>query len=213
MEIVSAVANPARLRTPSDLTYMQDMTHDICANTKDSNGNTNITPGNEVTKQLIDVRDGKKYWVSKLADQNCWMTQNLAYDITQERIDNNEINPSNTDVSEVWNESSAYPPVPTWETTKFDLSNDPNGTNSWNLGNYMITDSATNFVSCTGLVGGVAFNPTTCSRLKEYDDNAINAHYLLGNYYQFNAATAGTGGNNTNSEAAHFTQKLVQQQI
>ena len=27
--------------------------------------------------QLIDSRDGKKYWITKLNDGNCWMTQNL----------------------------------------------------------------------------------------------------------------------------------------
>lgn len=32
------------------------------------------------TGQLKDMRDGKPYWVTKLADGNCWMTQNLDYD-------------------------------------------------------------------------------------------------------------------------------------
>lgn len=32
--------------------------------------------------QLLDVRDGKLYWVTKLADNNCWMTQNLDLDLS-----------------------------------------------------------------------------------------------------------------------------------
>ena len=32
--------------------------------------------------QLRDNRDGKEYWVTKLADGNVWMTQNLDFDIT-----------------------------------------------------------------------------------------------------------------------------------
>lgn len=31
--------------------------------------------------QATDIRDGKKYWVTKLADGNIWMTQNLDLDI------------------------------------------------------------------------------------------------------------------------------------
>jgi uncharacterized protein (TIGR02145 family) len=32
--------------------------------------------------QLIDVRDDKLYWVAKLKDNNCWMTQNLDLDLS-----------------------------------------------------------------------------------------------------------------------------------
>ena len=46
---------------------MQDMTHDIC-------NNVDIE---ESELQLIDIRDNKIYWVAKLKDGNCWMTQNL----------------------------------------------------------------------------------------------------------------------------------------
>ena len=58
----------------SQITYMQEMTSDICANT--------ATPSTEtkedtLTVTLIDQRDDKEYTVSKLADGNCWMTQNL----------------------------------------------------------------------------------------------------------------------------------------
>ncbi len=58
--IVSAVANPKTLASMFDLTYMQDMTSEICANTRE-----------HYTKQLIDVRDGNSYWVAKLKDGNC----------------------------------------------------------------------------------------------------------------------------------------------
>lgn len=42
---------------------MQEMTSAVCE-------------ASEVgeTRQLIDVRDGKSYWVAKLKDNNCWMT-------------------------------------------------------------------------------------------------------------------------------------------
>ena len=53
---------------------MQDMTHDIC-------NNVDIE---ESELQLIDVRDNKVYWVAKLKDGNCWMTQNLDLDLSHE---------------------------------------------------------------------------------------------------------------------------------
>ena len=58
-------------RTLMNIKYMQQMSDQICTNTKENK-----------SKQLIDIRDGKSYWVTKLKDGNCWMTQNLDYDIT-----------------------------------------------------------------------------------------------------------------------------------
>ena len=46
---------------------MQDMTHDICESVDIE----------ESELQLIDIRDNKIYWIAKLKDGNCWMTQNL----------------------------------------------------------------------------------------------------------------------------------------
>lgn len=53
---------------------MQDMDSTICSATEvyDELGQT----------KLIDVRDNKIYWVTKLQDNNCWMTQNLDLDLT-----------------------------------------------------------------------------------------------------------------------------------
>lgn len=47
---------------------MQEMTTDIC---------THAEIG--TTQQLTDIRDGKKYWVEKMANGGCWMLQNLDY--------------------------------------------------------------------------------------------------------------------------------------
>ena len=50
------------------ITTMQQMTSTICSNAKEND-----------EAILTDTRDNKKYWVTKLKDGNCWMTQNLAY--------------------------------------------------------------------------------------------------------------------------------------
>lgn len=52
---------------------MQDMTPEICAMADDI--------PSEI--QAVDVRDNKLYWITKLADGHCWMTQNLDLDIDQ----------------------------------------------------------------------------------------------------------------------------------
>ena len=46
---------------------MQDMTHTICEEVEDIGAQL----------QVIDVRDDKVYWIAKLKDNHCWMTQNL----------------------------------------------------------------------------------------------------------------------------------------
>ena len=67
--MLSVVGNPGEIvRDLTGITTMQEMTAEICSKS---------TVGQ--TKQLKDTRDNKTYWVTKLADNNCWMTQNLAY--------------------------------------------------------------------------------------------------------------------------------------
>ena len=50
---------------------MQDMSTEICSYT------------NEIPSELqvVDIRDDKIYWIAKLADGHCWMTQNLDLDL------------------------------------------------------------------------------------------------------------------------------------
>ncbi len=90
--VVSVVANPTTLSTLNDLVYMQDMTPEICAATAE-----------HTTKELIDARDDgsgitKKYWVTKLKDGHCWMTQNLAYDFKQGTV----LTSADSDVKSDW---------------------------------------------------------------------------------------------------------------
>lgn len=73
---------------------MQHMNSEICANTAEG-----------TTKQLIDSRDGNSYWVAKMKDGNCWMTQNLALDITEKGL-----SAMDTDIEYDWNSRSVHPP-------------------------------------------------------------------------------------------------------
>lgn len=226
--MISAIANPTTISTLQDLVYFQDMTPEICANTG------NIEAGQEVTKQLIDIRDNQEYWVAKMADQECWMTQNLALNIDAEKglsMNDSDINYPNT----VW--SVEHPGTDITGTTKIvpaDTSFDTSpttkpsykSTNSYNLGKWILAiPNANEFCSnvlnhlseCSNLYLDVSdvtkWRPTFTAQAgtwngKTYDyvtvklDNAqdvsaggeYDAHYLTGNYYQWNTAVAGSAG-------------------
>lgn len=170
------------------LTYMQDMTPEICE----------FAPEGD-TAQLIDKRDNKTYWVAKLADGNCWMTQNLDLDLSGRTL-----TPSDSDVSSNWRYSGS------WYTSVQNLSTSTNAVQGWDLGEYVWTtpgsadgcwpstnlsdpDCAPYWQSTAGMT------PMTTIR----DDGIIvegstyDAHYLAGNYYSWTAATAGTGSSAT----------------
>ena len=184
---VAVVAEPPAITSLTELTYMQDMTSDICATSQVND-----------TTRLIDRRDGKYYWVAKLKDGNCWMTQNLDFDIPAEGL-----TPDTSDVTTAWDSSSTYPPQAT-STTIFNNS-DVTGTYSWDPcmyvnsdpGNYVpCNNDSTTMTSCekwinVGSMTAMTEENTSSGTISgdEYD-----AHYLVGNFYQWNAATAGSGG-------------------
>ncbi len=181
--LLSAVANPQTIRTLSDLTYMQEMSTLSCENS-----------ALDETKQLIDNRDGKTYWVAKLKDDNCWMTQNLALDLSTSKTLTNE----DTDL----NSKTSWRPETNTETTVPTKEETPNqyATRSWNLGNYFIVNPKL-YLPCNQAPGtdrwASVLPGQTLGRCENFQNIAFvesyDAHLLLGNYYQFGAATAGSG--------------------
>ena len=193
--VVSAVANPAYVPTLSAIDNMQEMTAEICQ----------ASTENE-TKQLTDTRDGKKYWVTKLADGNCWMTQNLDLDLTN----GTPLTPEDSDVSSNWN-----PPRTTEQPGTIASANTNTETYSWDLGMYVKSDPDGYSNYCDDVKGlsdadCTSAGWTNVSSMTPMEDgnatdvisgSTYNAHYLVGNLYQWNAATAGTGGTITSQEA------------
>ena len=195
--VVSAVVNPGYVPTLSAIDNMQEMTAEICQ----------ASVENE-TVRLTDSRDGKQYWVAKLADGNCWMTQNLDLDLTNGKA----LTPEDSDVSSNWN-----PPRTTEQPGTITSANTNTETYSWDLGMYVKSDPDGYSDYCGGSsIKGLADASCTdagwtnvSSMTPMEDGNATdvisgstyNAHYLVGNLYQWNAATAGTGGTITSQEA------------
>ncbi len=188
---LSVVSSPLKT-TLTDISTMQEMTSKIC---QDSVLNE--------TKQLKDTRDGKLYWVAKLPDEKCWMTQNLNLD-----LGTSWPSPAGSDYDVA---ATAYPPVATASSVTASTISSPSiSTRSWSLGDYVITNPETpsdcghqnnSFADCptefTSVVGKTASSDPDFyikNGKQTVVGNQYDAHYLVGNHYQYNTATAGTGG-------------------
>ena len=178
---LSVVSSPKETASWDEITTMQEMTARACANA-----------GIGATKQLRDVRDGKYSWISKLADGKCWMTQNLDLDLSTEVA----LTPEDSDVKTNW--------VPKYDTATEIVINSSNPaeypigaeeTKSWSFGDVRVAKPGlSNYCGINKISASecpdqfIAYNtPTTANKEEE-------AHYILGNFYQRNAATAGADG-------------------
>ncbi|MBO7132077.1 hypothetical protein J6V85_02340, partial [Candidatus Saccharibacteria bacterium] len=143
---------------------MQDMTPEICNSVEAINHQT----------QVIDNRDNEVYWVAKLADGNCWMTQNLDHDIITTQ---NFYTYANTDIGH----GATIDTTATWtaSTATYGTSN-----TTWNPGSgpesYNPGEICWDGVLVSGTTRTINDASVTCS----------DAHYHYGNYYNFLAATA-----------------------
>jgi hypothetical protein len=181
---------------------MQDMTHSICANTD--------IKGSEL--QLIDVRDNKIYWVAKLKDGNCWMTQNLDFDIQKDAQGNViALTSELTDLvdgslSGAYMNGYTYTPDP----NNPDTSGIYNGLITWTPSNS--TNKAYTLTSLTDW-GDSNFEPYSYDAGQYYPDtnttkeNAGN-HALSGNYYNWNSAIASNDTTTLSTYGANATNSL-----
>ena len=158
-----AVANAAPT-TISDLTYMQDF---ATLSSSDKTSVLNSMPEGR-QYQLKDSRDQKDYYISRLADGNVWMTQNLDHDIVAEA---NYYTPQNTDIPAAWTPSTA-----TYAT----------GTTTWN-GSLTAPESYDPGNLCWN--GILDYNGETT-----LDDGTVvcgsDKHMSIGNYYNWTSAVA-----------------------
>ena len=157
-------------KTIFDITTMQEMTKEVCENTTTPTAeareivnsfstDTNLVP----TTTLIDIRDDKSYRISKLADGNCWMTQNL--DLGDNSTEENPLvlTPQDSNVS-------ANFTLPAMQK-----GNDYGTGYEWNEGGAGNTTNTKHMYDFTGH--------------STHDANAT----IYGNLYNWYTATAGTG--------------------
>ncbi|MBQ1373293.1 hypothetical protein IIY66_00610 [Candidatus Saccharibacteria bacterium] len=155
---------------PLSLRTMQQMTSDICEAAYTPSGTETIVP----TATLTDIRDNKTYEIAKLADGNCWMTQNLDLDLST----GTTLTPVDTDITEDW--------TPTRSTISFTgitvsgWDNSDTTPYSANPGDVYYYTSGTdeNDIQYDSLAECEVAGYTDCS------------HYHAGNYYNWSAAVA-----------------------
>ena len=190
--------------TFSSIRTMQEMTPTICkaetAPTKNAvntttthSTNTNLVP----EARLKDTRDNKYYTVRKLADGNCWMTDNLAYAKagTLEQVDsdvqNTNFSLASSDIytkgGEKWQGNADKKfiydrPDPTYNSTTKTNTNFP--LKGWRK---------------TRLING------SISLKAIYD---TKANPLYGNFYTWHTATAGTGTYSTYKDGTNASSSI-----
>lgn len=183
---MSVLSSPLEIADTFDIDTMQEMTSEICASSAVG-----------VAKQLKDTRDGKYYWVAKLADGKCWMTQNLDLDLST----SSKLTAADSDVPAAgWTPGFNTTAQVTSDTINADSQTE---TRSWSLGDYSIT-TPNDATSCGSQKNDLSqcteqFTPYTTPTTA---NGETNAHYIVGNHYQWNAATAGTGGTITSGQAS-----------
>ena len=148
---------------------------------------------------VMDLRDGKSYWIAKLEDGKCWMTQNLDHNIST----TGTYNDINTDLG--WN-GSAYPSELVWDSTTQTYSNTPNVTwvpssGTTSLSNFNTSEIYPRSVD-TGDYYQVANLPASNTNTCDYVNSDCSAyfsttrsnwadlHWHVGNYYNIPAAAA-----------------------
>ena len=173
---------------------LQDMTMDIC------NATEVLDEGSQT--QLIDIRDNKVYWATKLQDGHCWMTQNLDLNLSSSVALTN----ADTDLNTV----ASWTPVRSTINAVTDAStpgsitgwtNDANTPYSVDTGNWYWKNSPFYDSSiCDQTIGGITYQ--SCNYLVKtnsaswatyfsttpYASNGTHGH--VGNYYNWSAAVA-----------------------
>ena len=181
------VTDPVTGQT-GDFYKMQDMDTSICQAVT-----PNDNPGyNEI--QLVDDRDNKIYWVTKLKDGNCWMTQNLDLDLSASVA----LTSNNTDLNDN-SLTGAYAEGYNYDTT-----------------NNIITWTPSSSVSPWG---NNTYHPRFKDVGKYYPEGTptqetINDyHKLSGNYYNWTAAIASNDSSSITASTYNNTKANPQNSI
>lgn len=170
---------------------MQDMNAEICdmANLYDEDSEI----------QLIDVRDNKLYWTTKLKDNHCWMTQNLDLDLGVATLSHNETTLYHDDTDLGWGSDdttlSWTPANPTIDATSGIISgfqNDYFAPYSVDPGDWYYTDQ---FLASTS-VNYLENEPNDYFAKSPYPSNGLHGH--VGNYYNWTATVA-------SNSSSHYT--------
>ncbi len=174
LDTAFAVAGKMKVYEEGGNSYyaMQDMDAGICSMVAND--------GESTSTQLADLRDNKLYWITKLKDGHCWMTQNLDTDINPSI----SFNSNNTDLNVAYDSN----------TGQYAEYND-GYTESNGVIYYTPASTATTIDFTGNNISGWQDNNTTPYSANK-TDSTKTGHASLGNYYNWTAAIA---SNNSSS--------------
>ena len=205
-----AIAGKQKVYQDTNGSYyaMQDMSHDIC--------NSVTRTGAETTTQLVDIRDNKLYYVTKLKDGNCWMTQNL--DLELRGTSTAALTSENTDLSTtasgsgIYNAAGGYTQnngVWTWTPSDSAVTSSHiiNGTSVPNWSNqnalpYSAEGGDVYYYTSNGTGGDTTFSSLQACKDANHTE-ADCKHYHRGNYYNWTTAVA---SNNSTNISTNYDQ-------
>ncbi len=208
---------------------MQDMSTSICDAVTTPTDTTTYKDTPEA--QLVDIRDGKTYWVAKLLDGKCWMTQNLDLDLEATATNVAALTSENTDLttygSNGYDSSNGYSQVNnviTWIPTRATIpttsiasdgtisnwTNDDNTPYSVDPGNWYWTDTWYTSTRNEYLTGNVG-DPAKFQKDETYTGNGKHGH--VGNYYNWSAAVASNDSSSYASSTYNATTDNPQNSI
>ena len=207
------------------ITEMQEMTGNICKNTNmwgtgvgedaqiydylgESGNNALLSTGADTpgisTFTLTDNRDNKNYRIRRLADDNCWMSQNLALNLA-DFAGTNGLTSRNTDLNskQVWDPSKStvekYTSTYASKLESQGLTKDFSGLTELLLGmaegaQFQSTEQ-TGYHWCSRIKDDGSYERDTACRSNTYAEIPRSYYYddEYGTYYNWYAATAESG--------------------
>lgn len=208
-----AAANKTKVSVNGGSYYkMQDMNSAICANAEVEDDQL----------QVVDTRDNKIYWIAKLKDGHCWMTQNLDLDLGVATLTHGDTTLRHDDTDLGWGSDTATVSwTPTNATIKLNAdgktfsslgtsSTDYNVPKSLDVGDYyyagydgtnLLPSTTTNYLTVAKDANGDVINSSNSNVYFSTDPSRVNGgtHQHVGNYYNWSAAVA---SNDTSSYAS-----------
>lgn len=149
---------------------MQEMTPEICAAAEENE-----------TLRPFDTRDNERYWITKLADGRCWMTEDLDFAIASEADGGTTLDPATSNVS-----------------TSKTINSDSTAGSTYRI------RRETSVGDGGEITRYIARNNGTASNYYNGVDTPFDStewHYRLGTFYGYGVATAGSGDNITSGNA------------
>lgn len=169
--------------------------------------------------QAVDERDGKSYWVTRLADDNIWMTQNLDLELSTTKT----FTPDDSDVSANWTpnrntQDHQYKIADGTIDTDGKWSGDYNTVDhSYRSASDVATGTSGKFGTDTDTYFPPVFmkNGTTMQSWKTEAEctSAGNTqsdcqHWNVGTFYSWRTAIAGTGNASTTSDGTNVSDSI-----